>query len=115
MFLVPENIIKRKCKVWFVEDFCKFWIAERFVFLSPITQSTLTEIRNATFYTSKDAIEMTLFFLDNPKIGGIFNAGTGVVRTWNDLAATVFKAMDRNIAICHLQYVTNFSIVPAQK
>ena len=42
---------------------------------------------------------MTLFFLDNPKIGGIFNTGTGVARTWNDLAAIVFKAMDRNIAI----------------
>ena len=51
------------------------------------------------FLYIKDAIEATLFFLDNPKIGGIFNAGTGVVRTWNDLAATVFKAMDRNIAI----------------
>ena len=51
------------------------------------------------FLYIKDAIEMTLFFLDNPKIGGIFNAGTGVVRTWNDLAATVFKAMDRKIAI----------------
>ena len=51
------------------------------------------------FLYIKDAIEMTLFFLDNPKIGGIFNAGTGVVRTWNDLAAIVFKAMDRNIAI----------------
>ena len=42
---------------------------------------------------------MTLFFLDNPKIGGIFNAGTGVVRTWNDLATAVFKAMDRKISI----------------
>ena len=51
------------------------------------------------FLYVKDAIEMTLFFLDNPKTGGIFNAGTGVVRTWNDLAASVFKAMDRNIAI----------------
>ena len=51
------------------------------------------------FLYIKDAIEMTLFFLDNSKIGGIFNAGTGVVRTWNDLAAIVFKAMGRNIAI----------------
>jgi ADP-L-glycero-D-manno-heptose 6-epimerase len=51
------------------------------------------------FLYIKDAIEMTLFFLDNPKIGGIFNAGTGVVRTWNDLAANVFKAMGRNIEI----------------
>ena len=33
------------------------------------------------FLYIKDAIEMTLFFLDNPKIGGIFNASTGVVRS----------------------------------
>ena len=51
------------------------------------------------FLYIKDAIEMTLFFLDNPKIGGVFNAGTGVVRTWNDLAKAVFKAMDRKISI----------------
>jgi ADP-L-glycero-D-manno-heptose 6-epimerase len=51
------------------------------------------------FLYIKDAVEMTLFFLDNPKIGGIFNAGTGVARTWNDLAVAVFKAMDRNIVI----------------
>ena len=42
---------------------------------------------------------MTLFFLDNPKIGGIFNAGTGLARTWNELAAAVFKAMNREVAV----------------
>ena len=51
------------------------------------------------FLYVKDAEEMALFFLDNPKIGGIFNAGTGRARTWNELAAAVFKAMDREVAV----------------
>ena len=51
------------------------------------------------FLYVKDAVEMTLFFLDNPKIGGIFNAGTGLARTWNELAAAVFKAMNREVAV----------------
>ena len=38
---------------------------------------------------------MTLFFLDRPDVSGIFNIGAGRARNWNDLATTVFRAMDR--------------------
>ena len=51
------------------------------------------------FLYVKDAVQMVLFFLDSPKINGIFNAGTGVARTWNELTAAVFKAMGREIAV----------------
>ena len=51
------------------------------------------------FLYLKDAVEMTLFFLDNSKIGGIFNAGTGVARTWNELAQAIFKALDKEVAV----------------
>ena len=51
------------------------------------------------FLYIKDAVEMTLFFLDHPDIAGLFNAGTGVVRTWNELAEAVFKAMDREVDV----------------
>ena len=51
------------------------------------------------FLYVKDAVEMTLFFLDNSGIGGIFNAGTGVARTWNDLSKAVFKAMNREVSV----------------
>jgi len=47
------------------------------------------------FLYVKDAVDMTLFFLDNPDANGIFNIGTGNARTWNDLATAVFAAMDR--------------------
>ena len=51
------------------------------------------------FLYVKDAVEMTLFFLDKSEIGGIFNAGTGVARTWNELTDAVFKAMDREVTV----------------
>jgi ADP-L-glycero-D-manno-heptose 6-epimerase len=46
------------------------------------------------FIYVKDAVNMTLYFLENPDVFGIFNAGTGAPRTFKDLAAAVFAAMD---------------------
>ena len=47
------------------------------------------------FIYIKDAVDMTLFFMDNPQVGGLFNIGTGRARTWNDLVKAVFAAMGR--------------------
>ncbi len=51
------------------------------------------------FIYVKDAVDMTLFFLDNKKINGIFNIGTGVARTWNDVAKSMFRAMGKTLSI----------------
>jgi ADP-L-glycero-D-manno-heptose 6-epimerase len=47
------------------------------------------------FLFVKDAVDMTLFFFDNPKTAGIYNIGAGVARTWNDLVKAVFAAMGK--------------------
>jgi ADP-L-glycero-D-manno-heptose 6-epimerase len=47
------------------------------------------------FLYVKDAVDMTLFFYDNPHIGGLFNIGTGQARSWNDLVKAVFAAMGK--------------------
>lgn len=41
-----------------------------------------------------DAVEVVLFFLDNPEINGLFNCGTSRATSWIELANAVFKAMD---------------------
>ncbi len=41
-----------------------------------------------------DAVAVTLFFLDHPNVSGLYNCGTGVARTWVDLAKALFSAMD---------------------
>jgi len=46
------------------------------------------------FVYIKDAVDMTLYFLDRPEIGGIFNVGTGKARCWNDLAKALFEALE---------------------
>jgi ADP-L-glycero-D-manno-heptose 6-epimerase len=51
------------------------------------------------FIYVKDAVDMTLFFLDKPDINGLFNIGTGRSRTWNDLVKAVFIAMDKKPVI----------------
>ena len=46
------------------------------------------------FIYVKDAVDMTLFFLNNLDKNGIYNVGTGNARPWNDLVNAIFKAMD---------------------
>jgi len=55
------------------------------------------------FLYIKDAVDMTLFFLDNPEIGGLFNIGTGNARHWNDLVTAVFAAMDKKPDIEYIE------------
>lgn len=51
------------------------------------------------FVYIKDAVEMTLFFMEN-KMGGLFNVGSGRMNTWNALADAIFNALDlpKNVA-----------------
>lgn len=51
------------------------------------------------FIYIKDAVEMTLFFIDKPTINGLFNLGTGKARTWNDLVMALFKAINKPVSI----------------
>ncbi|MBN1787052.1 MAG: ADP-glyceromanno-heptose 6-epimerase [Sedimentisphaerales bacterium] len=46
------------------------------------------------FLYVKDAVDMTLFFLENKKANGIFNIGSGYGRSWLDLAGALFSAMN---------------------
>lgn len=46
------------------------------------------------FVYVKDAVYMTLHFLENGT-SGLFNVGSGRMNTWNALAAAIFKALDR--------------------
>ena len=55
------------------------------------------------FLYIKDAVDMTLFFYDNPKITGLFNIGAGKARTWNDLVKAVFAAMGKSANIEYIE------------
>lgn len=55
------------------------------------------------FIYVKDAVEVVMFFVDNPKVNGIFNVGTGKARTWNDLAQALFKAVGRKPQIEYME------------
>lgn len=45
------------------------------------------------FMYVKDAVDVTLYLAEQKKLTGVFNCGTGVPRTWTNLAHAVFKAM----------------------
>lgn len=47
------------------------------------------------FVYVKDAVDVTLWFVDHPTANGLFNCGTGKARTWVDLASATFRAMGR--------------------
>ncbi len=59
------------------------------------------------FIYVKDAVAATLFFLDTPDIGGVFNVGTGQARTWNDVAKAMFTALGRKPYIEYIDMPEN--------
>ncbi len=55
------------------------------------------------FLYVRDAVAMTLFFLEHEEIGGIFNIGSGRARNWNDLASAVFQGMNKKVNIKYIE------------
>lgn len=51
------------------------------------------------FVYVKDCVDVVWWLLRNRDMNGIFNLGTGQARSWNDLVAAVFGAMDRPLKI----------------
>ena len=51
------------------------------------------------FVYIKDAVDMTLFFLEHKDKNGIYNIGAGKARTWNDLAKAIFNSMNKSLNI----------------
>lgn len=51
------------------------------------------------FVYVKDVVEAIHFFLENPKVNGLFNLGSGKARSFKDLAIATFQAMGRPVNI----------------
>ena len=51
------------------------------------------------FIYIKDAVDMTLHFLDHKDKNGLFNVGSGKARTWNDLVTALFNALEKPVNI----------------
>ncbi len=51
------------------------------------------------FIYVKDAVDVVIFFWQNPSVTGIFNVGTGKARSWNDLARAIFAAVGKPVQI----------------
>ena len=49
------------------------------------------------FISVDDIVRVNLFFLDRPQLGGIFNAGTGASRSFNDAALAVINSYRSSI------------------
>ena len=59
------------------------------------------------FVYVKDCCEIMWWLLNAPAVNGIFNVGSGLARSWNDLLRAVFSAMNKPWSV---QYID----MPAQ-
>lgn len=50
-----------------------------------------------------DAAAITAWFLDHPEATGIFNVGSGVARSWNDLSRAVFAALNQTPRVEYIE------------
>lgn len=55
--------------------------------------------QNRDFVYIKDCLEIIWWLYEHPEVNGIFNLGSGHARTWNDLANSVFSALDRPASV----------------
>lgn len=51
------------------------------------------------FIYVKDCSDVLYWFLNNPNANGLFNLGSGIARSWNDLCSAVFKALNKPVQI----------------
>ena len=49
--------------------------------------------QNRDFIAVEDVVKVNLFFLDNPRVSGIFNVGTGRAQSFNDVAVATINAV----------------------
>lgn len=54
------------------------------------------------FVYVKDVCDVIVKLIDRHDVNGIFNIGSGVARSWNDLMTSVFAAMDRPVSITYI-------------
>lgn len=54
------------------------------------------------FIYVKDLLNLMWFWYENQGPSGIYNAGTGKARTFNDLGAAIFKALDKETSITYI-------------
>jgi ADP-L-glycero-D-manno-heptose 6-epimerase len=54
------------------------------------------------FLYVKDALEMVMFFVDSPRVNGIYNIGTGKARSWNDVAHAMFSSVKKPSSINYI-------------
>ncbi len=55
------------------------------------------------FVWVSDCVDVVLWLLDNPQISGLYNLGTGVDRTFEDLARAVFTALGHEPQIAFIE------------
>jgi ADP-L-glycero-D-manno-heptose 6-epimerase len=48
------------------------------------------------FIYVKDCVDIVVWLLQNPKVSGLFNVGTGRARSWLDLAHAMFASIDQS-------------------
>lgn len=59
------------------------------------------------FIYVKDVVDVISFFIENKDKFGIFNVGTGIARSWNDLVTSVFNAMNKPVKINYIEMPEN--------
>ncbi|MDY6969887.1 MAG: ADP-glyceromanno-heptose 6-epimerase [Spirochaetota bacterium] len=59
------------------------------------------------FIYIKDCIDVIWWLLQNSKVNGIYNLGSGKARTWNDLAKSVFTVQGKELSIQYIDMPEN--------
>lgn len=59
------------------------------------------------FIYIKDAVDIVMYFFENHAANGIYNVGTGIARSWNDVANAMFAATNKAAKISYIEMPEN--------
>ena len=54
------------------------------------------------FIYVKDICKLIIWFMQNEEISGLYNVGTGVARSFNDLAKSIFSALKKENKVVYI-------------
>ncbi len=99
----PNEYHKGEMKSIIVKIFDKLKRKETVSLFKSHNRSYLNGEQLRDFIYVKDVVRVISWFIENKSKNGIFNVGTGVARTFNDLASCVFRFSNENKKINYIE------------
>ena len=109
MFTAPTNTISKISAAWSAPNSPMRAAGKAITLFKSYRKEYPDGGQQRDFIYVKDCVKVVLWLLDNPKVSGLFNVGTGKARSFDDLARALFAALGREPRYRIFRYAGNIA------